>query len=160
MKKVVTPFLRTPYNYDMNAAGDEDALHCKDPSLTKQSFVEESDINTIVKRFGLTGELPKNVRQPEYGDFSQVVDFHTAMTAIRHSQEAFYSMPANVRARFHNDPGEFVDFCLDDNNRQEAEKLGLVQKPATPDPQKTDPNGSVSTVTSSEKTVPPRSGGS
>lgn len=124
--KMPLPFLRTTYNYDMNKAGDESALHCEDPPLTKQSFVEESDINTIVRRFHLTGELPTNIRMPEYGDFTSVNDFHTALNAIAKANESFDAMPAEVRARFHNDPAEFVEFCSDSRNLDEARKLGLV----------------------------------
>lgn len=141
--KQKAPFVRNPYNYDMNDAGDESALECLDKSLTKQSFLEESDINTIVRRFALTGELPSNVRAPQYGDFTGVADYHSALNAIRIAEESFYSMPAEVRLRFDNDPGKFVDFCSDDNNRQEAEKLGLVMpratQPAPKEPEAKDP---------------------
>lgn len=129
------PFVRSPYNYDTNAAGDESGVDClfdrvtgeETPSMTKQSFQEECDINTIVRRFGITGELPQGVRMPSYEDFSGVVtDYHTAMNAVAMANESFDAMPAEVRARFKNDPGEFVDFCSDPDNRAEAEKLGLV----------------------------------
>jgi phage internal scaffolding protein len=124
------PFVRSPYNYDTTVASDETALHCKDPTLTKQSFAEDADINTIVKRFALTGELPKNVRMPTYGDFTGLTTFKEAMDAIAIAEESFYAMPADVRSRFNNDPDKFVAFCSDNNNRQEAEKLGLVLPPA------------------------------
>lgn len=119
-------FLRTPYNYDTNEASDASALSCQDPSLAQQHAKEECDINTIVRRFGLTGELPNNVRMPEYGDFTAATDYHTAMNAVIAANESFMTLPADVRARFNNDPGAFVDFCSDDKNRAEAEKLGLV----------------------------------
>lgn len=98
----------------------------KDVSLAEQSSLEETDINTIVRRFGLTGELPTGVRQPTYGDYEDVMDYHTAMNAIAEANEAFEAMPADVRRRFDNDPGKFVDFCSDEANRDEAAKLGLV----------------------------------
>lgn len=120
------PFLRSAYNYDMSAASDESGLKCEDASLTKQSFAEEVDINTIVKRFNLTGQLPVGVRMPTYGDFEVVDDYHSAANAIAQASEAFDAMPAHVRARFHNDPAEFVAFCSDGKNRDEAVKLGLV----------------------------------
>lgn len=128
--EIKPPFLRTPYNYDRNKASDESALKCKDPSLAKQSFKEECDINTIVERFAITGELPTNVRMPTYDDFTGVTDFHTAMNAIAKANEAFDAMPANVRARFHNDPAEFVDFCSSKDNLEEAKRLGLVEATA------------------------------
>lgn len=126
-KKIVAPFLRTPYNYDTNQAGDESGLQCQDKSLAKQSFADECDINTIVRRFNLTGELPSNVRMPTYGDFTGIFDFHSAMNAIALANESFDAMPAEVRARFHNNPAEFVAFCSDEANRDEARRLGLVK---------------------------------
>lgn len=115
-----------PFNYDADAASLECGLTCLDPSMTKQSFADEVDINTIVRRFNLTGQLPENVRMPTYTDFEDVFDFKSAMDAVAAAGEAFDEMPAEVRARFHNSPAEFVDFCSDVANRPEAEKLGLV----------------------------------
>jgi phage internal scaffolding protein len=124
--KISVPFLRTPYNYDTMQASDECALECLDESLAQQHARDESDINTIVRRFGLTGELPNNVRAPQYGDFTGVTDYHTAMNAVIAADAAFMQLPADIRTRFNNDAGSFVDFCSDDKNRAEAERLGLV----------------------------------
>jgi phage internal scaffolding protein len=122
----MTIFLRTPYNYDTNEASDASGLLCEDPSLAQQHAKEESDINTIVRRFGLTGELPNGVRAPQYGDFTEATDYHTAMNAVISANNAFMTLPADIRARFNNDPGAFVDFCSDDKNREEAKQLGLI----------------------------------
>lgn len=127
------PFLRSAYNYDMNAASDETGIACLDPSLAQQSAEEESNINTIVKRFGLTGTLPVGVRMPTYADFTGVFDFQSAANAIALAHEAFDEMPADVRSRFQNDPALFVDFCSDDRNRAEAERLGLVPVATRPE---------------------------
>jgi len=129
MKK--PPFLRTPYNYDVDLVSDETGLKCEDPSLAQQHQKEESDINNIVARFGLTGELPFADRQPRYGDFSAVTDYHSAMNAVRSASEDFMSLPADLRARFHNDPAELIEFLSLDANRDEAIKLGLVNPPIT-----------------------------
>lgn len=127
-------FLRTGNNYDRNTASIASGIACKDPTRAKQSFKEEADINTIVKRFKLTGQLPENVRMPVSTDYTDIMDFQTAMNAIRAGEEAFAAMPSNIRSRFQNDPARFVEFCLDDNNRPEAEKMGLVapRKPVAP----------------------------
>lgn len=119
-------FIRTAHNYDMDKASEEHGTANNEPSMAKQSFAEEVDINTIVKRFGLTGELPTNIRMPTYGDFTEALDYHQALNAIARANEAFDAMPAEVRARFHNNPGEFVDFCEKAENREEAIKLGLI----------------------------------
>jgi len=119
-------FLRTPYNYDTMEASDASALSCPEPTLAQQHARDECDINTIVRRFGLTGELPSNVRVPQYGDFTHTTDYHTAMNAVLAANEAFMQLPADVRTRFNNDPGALVDFVSDESNRAEAAKLGLV----------------------------------
>jgi len=128
-------FLRSSYNYDTDAASNESALLCDDPSLAIQSAEEESNINTIVRRFGLTGELPKDVKMPQSGDFTNIPDFHTAMNIVRKTQEEFLRVPAELRARFGNDPQAFMAFVEDDANYDEARRLGLlkaIQAPAEP----------------------------
>lgn len=116
-------------NYDTDQASNESGLKCEDPSLAQQQFKEEVDINTIVNRFGLTGQLPNDLEVPVSGDFTGVFDFQSAMNVVRAAEESFMEMPAHVRARFHNDPGEFLDFVHDDSNRTEAQKLGILAKP-------------------------------
>ena len=39
------------------------------------------------------------------------------------------ALPAHLRARFENDPAQLIDFLGDENNRSEAEKLGLLEVP-------------------------------
>lgn len=102
----MVPFIRSPFNYDTNAASDESGLMCSDPSLAQQQFREDSDINTIVRRFNLTGELPSGVSVPQYGDFSQVSDYHSALNMVIAADHAFMAMPADIRARFDNDAGK------------------------------------------------------
>ncbi len=104
----------------------DSALECKDESRTNQSQAEEADINTIVRRFGVTGMLPQGVRAPTYGDFTGVGDFRDALEAIRAAERSFSQMPADVRARFANDPASFVDFCSNPENIDEMRKLGLA----------------------------------
>lgn len=123
----MNPFVRSAYNYDREAASDETALKCDDPSMAVQSAEEECNINTIVRKFGLTGELPNDVRMPRSGDFSGIPDFHTAMNMVRSAQEEFMRVPAHIRARFDNDPQAMISFLEDDSNRDEATKLGLLK---------------------------------
>lgn len=124
------PFVRNPYNYDTNKAGDESGLDTGTEGGAKQSFKEECDINTIVKRFGIGYEMPQNHRIPQYGDFTGISDFHTAMNAVATAREAFDELPADIRAKFHNDPGKYVDFCLDDKNRDQLKEMGLLSAEA------------------------------
>jgi len=124
------PFVRDPYNYDRDSVSKETAFYNDQPGKTQQSQKEEADINTIVKRFGLTGQLPSNVRVPQYGDFTGVTDYQSALNAVQAANDAFMKYPAYIRERFKNDPALFVEFCSNPENREEAEKLGLVPKKA------------------------------
>lgn len=126
-------FLRSAHNYDADQVSQETGLACRDVSLAKQSFAEESDINTLVRRFGLTGQVPVAARLPTFQDFEGVFDFQTAMNAVVMAQQSFQALPGELRYRFHNNPQEFVEFCSDEANRPEAERLGLVPpKPPAP----------------------------
>lgn len=87
------PFVRSPYNYDTKAASDETGTVCTEPSLAVQDALEDSDINVIVARFGLTGQMPENPKLPQYGDFTGITDFRTAVEAVTQAQEEFYQLP-------------------------------------------------------------------
>ncbi|AXH77015.1 MAG: internal scaffolding protein [Microviridae sp.] len=131
-KRVEVPFVRSPYNYDVMAASDESGLRCSDASLAVQDARDEVDINTIVRRFGLTGQLPDDVRLPEYGDFSGISDYQSALHAVMQADEAFYKLPADIRARFHNSPEAFVDFAANEANRDELKRMGLLKPEPEP----------------------------
>ena len=120
------PFIRNPYNYDMAAVSQETGLECKDPSLAQQHMKDECDINTIVERFGVTGQLPVTPIEPTYGDFSAVGDYHTAVNAVRAAEEAFMSLPAALRVKFDHDPNALLQFLQNEENRDEAIQLGLI----------------------------------
>ncbi len=125
-----TIFLRTPYNYDKDAASNESGLHCEDASLAQQHFKEECDINTILEKFNISGMLPEQPLSPRYGDFTGIGDYHTAMNRVMAAQDEFEALPAQIRARFNNDPAQLIEFLENSDNRPEAEELGLVEKAA------------------------------
>lgn len=94
------------------------------PSMTKQQFRDDCDINVMVAR-ALRGEiLPQ--RSGSFGDFTAVRDFHSAMNQVTAARDAFMSLPAKVRSRFDNDPGALLDFLGDPSNLKEAVELGLI----------------------------------
>lgn len=135
------PFLRSAYNYDTDvaslAAGFE--APAGEESRTQQQFKAEVDINTIVERFGLTGELPNDVRVPVSADYTEAVtDYQTALNLVIAAETAFMELPAKVRERFGNDPQRLQMFVEDKDNLEEARKLGIAvpaaAPPAAPEP--------------------------
>lgn len=123
-----TIFIRTEYNYDMDKASLASALECKDDSLAIQSQRDEADINTIVKRFGITGTLPQTLKLPEYADYEEVFDYRSALDAVKEAERQFMSIPADIRAKFDNDPGQFLEFVSDPVNIEAVREMGLASK--------------------------------
>jgi len=99
-----------------------------DVTRTKQNHKEECDINTILEKFNITGLLPEQPLSPRYGDFTGISDYHTAMNRVIAAQDEFEALPAQIRARFNNDPAQLIEFLENSDNRPEAEQLGLVEK--------------------------------
>ncbi|QCS36714.1 minor capsid protein [Capybara microvirus Cap3_SP_649] len=127
MAKVNVPFLRTPYNYDTLAASDESGIACEEASLAQQQFKDECDINNILRQFNITGELPNAPLSPKYGDFTGISDYKTALDRVIAADEEFMNLPATLRARFDNDAANLIAFLDNEENRAEAEKLGLTE---------------------------------
>lgn len=107
-----------------------DGYQCSGDSLTVQSQAKDSDINVIMDRYLKTGQLPPVSRVPTYGDFDGISDYREAMEVVRAAQEQFMALPAKVRARFENDPHQFIEFCSDARNVAELSELGLLSTEA------------------------------
>lgn len=133
--------LRSARNYDRNTVSEHNAYTglapdpetgelVRMPSMTQQHHKEETDINTIVRRFGVTGQLPQaGFKTPLEGDFTEITDFASAVRTVENARDAFAKLPAAQRDRFRNDPGEMIAFIQDEKNREEAIKLGMIPKP-------------------------------
>jgi phage internal scaffolding protein len=94
---------------------------------TKQSFKDECNINNIMAKYARTGVIEHgNKHAPSYGDCPEI-DFRQAMEVVLEAQETFAELPAVVRRRFDNDPANFLAFCEDPANRDEAGELGLLK---------------------------------
>ena len=119
-------FVRNPYNYDMALASEESGLTCKDPSLAQQHMKDECDINILVERFGVTGSMPVAPIEPSYGDFTGVSDYHTALNKVKAADEAFMALPAKIRAKFDHDPNALLNYLQNEENRDEAIQIGLI----------------------------------
>lgn len=105
-------------------------LFCPEPSLTKQSESEACDINKIMAKYERTGLLAHlNANEAFYADVSNVPDYQGAFEVVRKADELFMSLPAEIRARFENDPGKYLEFVSNPANKDEMVKLGIVVSP-------------------------------
>ncbi|WNK13987.1 MAG: internal scaffolding protein [Microvirus sp.] len=99
------------------------------PSLTKQSFKDECDIQTIMAKFQRTGLLDfVNKRAPHYGDVTGI-NFDDAMQRVIQGREFFADLPSSLRDQFDNSPGEFFEFIGNPANAEAMAELGLTPPP-------------------------------
>ena len=124
--------VKNPITYDRDKNSDLAKFVFTRPSRTKQSFRDECDINNILRQFNVTGQLPVGSVQPQYGDFSGITDYQSALNAVMAAQDSFLQLPAKVRARFDNDPAFFVEFASNEANKDEMKALGLLREETAP----------------------------
>lgn len=97
-------------------------LEC-DPAegMTQQHFKDECDINYLLKHYN---DIP--APPPVYADCSQYTDLQSAIDTVNAAAEDFQNVPADIRARFANNPVEFFNFCNNPANLEELRSLGLA----------------------------------
>lgn len=120
------------------------AIHVKQdfklPSLTKQSMSKDCDINQILKQYKQTGQLPDLIKtNPQYGDFSNPLDYQDSLNQVIKAQEQFAALPSHVRSRFANDPVQFLAFATNEANGEELIRLGLATKRPETQPEASEP---------------------
>lgn len=100
--------------------------HFPGKSMTKQSFKEECDINTIMAKYRSTGLVDHvAAHQGRYDNLPDETDYHANLNSVMEAQETFDSLPAKIRARFDNDPSKFLGFVLNPENQTEIDEMGL-----------------------------------
>lgn len=101
-----------------------------EPSLTKQEFKNETDINQILKRYQRTGALTHFAKYaPQYGDFTST-DLQQAQNLLISARNMFAELPSSIRSLTQTPEG-FLDFVQNPANADKLAELGLV---ASPDP--------------------------
>lgn len=118
--------IRSAYDVDLNE-DIETGLSCLEPTLTKQAEAEACDVNRIVERWLKSGgAIDLSERVGQFLDVSEVPDYHSCQNFIASAQAMFGLLPADVRERFENDPGKFLDFASDGKNAEELVSMGLA----------------------------------
>lgn len=107
------------------------------PSMTKQEFQHECDINNVIKAFSQTGmfkHVSARAGAGTYADLPDSYDFQEALHEVQRARDAFMTLPAKLRSRFGNDPAEFLAFTHDPANKAELQDLGLAKPDPVPPP--------------------------
>lgn len=109
------------------------------PSLTRQEFAEECDINSLMKRYETYGTSVNGLRPDAqvagmYVDFCEMpnnlLDY---LAMVKSAEQAFMTLPAGVRREFDNDPVGFVDFASNPDNIEQMRDWGLAPPAKTPE---------------------------
>lgn len=119
-------------NYDPKHHSQGVFVETGDETLTQQHLREEVDINTIVRRFGITGVMPSGVPGGVYGDFTGVEDYESAVAAVERAEAGFLTLPAEVRERFGNNPGMLIQYANGVPIEQLDAELRGMQAPVAP----------------------------
>lgn len=128
---------RQPYDEDAIAiARRNTAIANNGPRITQTSFKDDTDINVIMKRFGVTDgaiatPVPDLNTVPQ--NFGEPLELRTVLDMQRAAKNHFDSLPADLRKRFRNDPRNLWDFVNDPDNHDEAVKIGLLKKTTPPE---------------------------
>jgi len=111
--------VRTPYNYDRDEVSKNTALVCEDESLAQQNMKSETDLNVMIRKYGV---LP--VQEVNWKEFDATVipkDYHELQNMMKEADEAFLSLPGEVRAKVDNDPAKFLAMV-------DAEKAAIAKQ--------------------------------
>ncbi|WNK12576.1 MAG: internal scaffolding protein [Microvirus sp.] len=116
-----------PETYGTDAGG---------PSLARQEFADECDINILMASYEKTGVLNHyNNNPPQYLDVSDIPDLATAIQIVDHAKTAFMTLNAETRRQFDNDPVKFVAFAENPANIDKMREWKLAP-PAPVEPVK------------------------
>lgn len=122
------PTWKTPHNHDTDFESRRTSLYCPEPTLTKQEFKEETDINVILQRFLRTGTPPDIVLPEHFADLTNRQTYYDAAQASAEASQLFYLLPAKQRAEFQNDPTRWADavvLAVDQGDRKALAALGV-----------------------------------
>lgn len=138
------------------AASDHCASVPVGESLTQQQFAKDADLNELVRIYGGIGRVPVTPLDPRkfgFVDMTGALDLRAILDIGREAVQHFESLPADLRARFHNRVDLLHDWVSDPRNTEECFKLGLLKRPEE------GPGGSAEPPKAGSPSVTPPPGG-
>lgn len=97
-----------------------------EPSMTQQQFKDDCDVNVIMEKFLKTGTITHLRREPgAYLNLLEMPDYQESLQTVINAQNSFMELDADVRLRFENDPGKFLEWLGDPSKEQEHVAMGL-----------------------------------
>lgn len=98
---------------------------------TKQAL-RSTSVETMMAKFNRESDLvPISRVMAQYGDFSEIGDFQSAMEQVTAAQARFMALPSKVRSMVHNSAGEYIEWITDPKNFERAVELKLLNPTPT-----------------------------
>lgn len=99
----------------------------KDSSgLTEKHHGETVKIQNILKQYQNTGFVSHTAKtQPIYGDMASAPDFYQAQCILAETSSMFEEVPATIRKQFENDPGKYLEFIQNPENKEAMTEMGI-----------------------------------
>lgn len=121
----------------------DNGTYCEDQ--VDQTGAGATDINAIMKRIDPSGKafnqaILSNAHTEAgmfYGDFTDAQTLQESLNIVKHAEEQFQTLDADLRNRFENDPVKFMQYIHDPAKLEEQYALGLRKKPVVPEPETT-----------------------
>lgn len=133
------------------------------PGRTKQSFMDDCDINQILNKAQIAGGISHLQKHGAvYGDFSEAPkDLLEAREQLAKGEAIFNELPPEIRREFKNDPLSFFEYVNNPENKDNLrELLPAIAKPGSYFPdianKRVEPN---EPAVAAENTPEPPSGG-
>lgn len=96
-------------------------------SRVRQSEHEATKIDNILKKYAATGVLPIQRRQGFFADVSGLCDYKEALDLLHDKGDVFRKLPKEARELLMSDPEEFRKIIMEETNRENLEKIGLLE---------------------------------
>lgn len=99
-----------------------------EPSIVDESKRDDADLNVLVRRW-MKGQAMPQFAPAQFGDVSEAVSFQDVQERLLKVEQAFYSLPADVREHFANSAVKFADAMVDPARTAELVEIGVLAPP-------------------------------
>jgi len=103
-----------------------------EPDKAQQQYKDSTDVNNIMKKYEQTGQITHiNAAQGRYVELGEPTDLMDAKMRVIRAEQAFMTLPAELRAKCGHEPANFLKMLADGSNDAELIKLGIkLPKPS------------------------------
>jgi phage internal scaffolding protein len=96
-----------------------------EPTMTEKHHAKDCDIRHIMRKAEKTGMIThQNQMEGTYMDLANRPDFEQSLNIINRGRDAFETVPASERARFANDPAQWIAYVQNPDNKEDMKERG------------------------------------